>query len=66
MYPLHTRVVLTSNGERGGSIVGYSVITRDRFIEPVYVVQLDNGFYSDDRQTYVSLLIVHGDNLRRE
>jgi hypothetical protein len=49
-----------------GTLVGWAVVTRMREQTLMGVVQLDEGFWSEDKGTYVSLLVVHKENLEHE
>ena len=52
-----------------GRIVGFGTITGGPGVQggphvnPVYLVQLERGFYSEDRSAYVGILSVHPDNV---
>lgn len=52
-----------------GRIVGFGTITGGPGVQggphvlPVYLVQLERGFHSEDRSCYVGILSVHPDNV---
>jgi hypothetical protein len=77
VYPIGTRVILESLAvgldERRGTVVGFTQMTS---VEEtgrmalssyyVYLVQLDNGFYNEDKTTFVSTIVVSVDGVRKE
>lgn len=44
--------------DRTGKIVGMGHIVRDNKTQPVYLVELDEGFWSEDKSTWVSIIAV--------
>lgn len=73
MKPLHTigRRVGIDNGispNRAGVIRGHSVVSGyhgkpKNHTELFYVVELDEGFYDENQNFYVSLVLIHPDNV---
>lgn len=56
--------------KRTGKIVGHASYVKEATdgaeLRSAYVVELDEGFYSQDTNTYVSLLVVAVENLEEE
>jgi len=46
-----------------GKIIGYGILHRTN-ANPVYLVELDEGFYDPDNKLFVSTIIVTEDNLK--
>lgn len=68
LYRIGTKVELI-NGLTG-VVVGYGHLDRGAApsntiddVTPIYLVDLDEGFWDPKLQVYVSVLVVHGDSL---
>ena len=65
MLPIGTRVAVMDDNRLNGEVVGHAVVQGYGFnpnLEAMYVVRLDKGDYLTN-DTFVSLLVVHPDNI---
>jgi len=60
MLSVGTRVNV--NGSHKGTITGYGI--EDRTV--LYLIEMDSGFYSQDKRLYVSTIVAHSDNVTEE
>jgi hypothetical protein len=69
MLSLGARVQLTGwedKPKRSGTIAGFgSWITHTGEIVPQYIVELDEGFYSPNQDTYIRLILAHPDSCKQ-
>lgn len=67
VFALQARVTVTSDEEkppRMGTVVGVGHVLGIESMLPVYIVELDEGFYSADGDTYIKKVVAHPDNMR--
>jgi hypothetical protein len=60
------RIRLVGNStdpKRDGSVVGLGTIIREETVIPVYLVELDEGFFNKDDTIWTSVLVVHRESL---
>lgn len=69
MFRVGTAVTL--NTGITGSVVGHGTLDREACcgnvlsdVTPVYLVELDEGFFDPSNRCWVAVLVVHGDSLR--
>lgn len=46
-----------------GTIIGKGHVVRNNVMVPLYLVELDQGFYSHDNRCWQTIMAVHSDNL---
>lgn len=69
MLPLGTAVhLMPTEADRAirGRVVGYGMQSRADCVHPMYLIELVYGFYATPGHPYVSVLVVHPDNVRAE
>lgn len=62
LLPIGTRVEVGTDS-RKGTVVAHYIVTRWKDTFPLYVVELDKGFYDELKTTFVTLLSAHRNSL---
>lgn len=65
-FKLFQRVFLHGcyrDSQRTGNIVGFGTIASNREIRSTVIVELDQGYYSEDKKTWTSHVVVDESNL---
>ena len=67
MIKVGTKVIIKdtegTENEIWGCIVGYAILPDLDSMGNHYVVELDKGFYSPDKETFIKRMLVHSDNI---
>lgn len=64
LFPIATPVRLKDSGATG-LVCGHAFQHNVKETRSIYLVSLTQGFWNERKDTYVSVLVVHPDNLER-